>query len=134
MLSFVVLMLSVSCQKDQAPNVEISSTDVTAIDGMEKSYTSALQYNDSIFNCMDFDPLCENEYLEYCDNMFHQYADEFENHHNNYSHANSGDDEHHNNMNHNDHGNGMMGNQNYGNCNESMNQMDSLLVHHNSYH
>lgn len=134
MLSFVVLMLSVSCQKDQTPNVEISSADIAAIDNMEKSYNSALQYNDSIFHCMDFDPLCENEYLEYCDNMFHQYADEYENNHNNYSHECYGDNDHEGYMSHNNHGNGMMGNNNQGQCCDSKDQMDSLLEYHEDYH
>ena len=130
-----ILILSISCQKEEVANAEISAIDLAAIDGMEKSYVSALQYNDSIFDCMEFNLLCANQYLESCDSLFHQYADEYEHHHNNYSHLNGGDDHHHDNMNQDHHGNGMMGGQNnQGHNVGSMDQLDSLLDHHATYH
>jgi hypothetical protein len=107
---------------------------LTAIEAMEKSLAGAEQYNDSIFTCIDFSPNCEVDYLDYCDSLFHHYADDYEHHHNAYSHNNSGDDHHHEYMNQNHHGNGMNGGQNNGHNMQSMNQMDSLLVHHQAYH
>jgi hypothetical protein len=123
-----------SCDKNIDENVGISAEDLAAIDGMDKSYLAAEQYNDSIFICLDFNPICENEYLNSCDSLFHHYADEYENYHHSYSHQNAGDDHHHAYMNQDHHGNGMMGEQNYGHSIESSNQMDSLLVHHAAYH
>ena len=129
-----IILLSISCQKNQSLNDDVSSTDLAAIEGMEKALEVAEQYNDSIFTCIDFNPNCEVEYLDNCDSLFHHYADDYEHHHNAYSHANNGDDHHHEYMNQNHHGNGMHGGQNNGHSMQSMNQMDSLLVHHQVYH
>ena len=129
-----VILLIMSCQKSNNSDNSISEGDKLAIEGMEKSLFTADQYNDSIFTCLDSSLFCEDEYLNYCDSLFHHFANEYEHHHGLYSHLNEGDDHHHESMGQNHHGNGMMGGQNQGHSIQSMNQMDSLLVHHQIYH
>lgn len=129
-----VILLIMSCQKSEEANNEISAQDIEAIEGMEKSYLNAVLYNDTIFTCLDSNLFCESEYLNYCDSLFHHNEDEYNHWHSMYSHANAGDDHHHESMGQNHHGNGMMGGQNQGHSLQSMNQMDSLLSNHSTYH
>lgn len=124
------LITVASCQKINTEFSSISQQDVIAIEGMEKSYLDAVLYNDSIFYCLDSSLSCENEFIDYCDSLFHHYEDEYNLHHNSYSHLNAGDDHHHEYMNQNHHGNGTMGAQNQGHSIQSVNQMDSLLSYH----
>lgn len=134
MLTIASILVFIRCEKNNEGTNEITQEDISAIEGMEKSLFTADQYNDSIFTCLDSSLFCEDEYLNYCDSLFHHYANEYEHHHGLYSHLNEGDDHHHESMGQNHHGNGMMGGQNQGHSIQSMNQMDSLLSYHNTFH
>ena len=129
-------IITVACQKEII-HEDLSRQDVVAIDGMEKSFELAKQYDDSLFTCLDFNPQCEANFVEYCDSLFHHYDERYEHHHNQYSHQNDGDD-HHEYMEQNNHGNGMHNDddhENQGHCIESFNSMEELRENHlNHFH
>ena len=100
--------LNFSCHKQAEEADTLKGDDLVAFKGMQTAYSNAKLYNDSLMSCTD------SLQQIHCDNTYHNYYEQFDLHHNNYSHSNSFDDHHH------DGGGGMQqqdGNgTNHGNC------------------
>ena len=113
-------------------NFYINEADQRAFSDMEESFQSARVYNDSLAYCGNMDSLCAPEYVQYCDSMFHHYANEWNRHHNNYSHDRLNSDHHHNGniMPHQGHHN----RNNDGHHNTHHGTMDQLMGDHGRYH
>lgn len=137
-LTIASIVIFIRCEKSNEGTNEISQEDISSIEGMEKSYDLAKQYDDSLLVCLDSNQFCEDGFVEYCDSLFHNYDERYEYHHNNYSHQNGNDDHHHEYMGQNEHGNGMHdggNNQGYMHDEESMNAMEELReLHDEHYH
>lgn len=141
-----VLFISIiSCQKQSNLNEELSLEDLEATEGMEEAYEKAIIYNDSLIWCLENNSICEEEFLNYCDDIYHEQDGLYEFHHNNYSHNNMEDDHHHGAVSDHHHGNSMNddsgehneeeGEENHGHSLENYTMMMDLRELHNStYH
>lgn len=113
-----LILFSTGCRKDHLD--KLSKADQEALAGMESAYNNAKAFNDSIVYCSGAGQPCSQEYVEYCDSIFHHYESLWNQHHENYSHDNPHDDHHHD-------GHGM-------HQNGSANGHDNEAGHHQSQH
>jgi len=93
-LVFGILLLF-ACKNEEDHTEELSESDLIALEGMEENYEAALRYNDSLAFCMNGTLDCDSSTMLHYDEMFHQFDDMFNFHHENFSHNNDDDDHHH---------------------------------------
>ena len=139
MFIFLGILVIFACNKDDDHFDEMSESDLIALEGMSEAYEAALRYNDSLTICTN-DPLgCDSTTMFHYDDMFHQFDDQFNIHHNEYSHNNEDDDHHHSNGQSVWHGN-MMGHgdneshSGYEHNNETFEDMRHLRELHDDIH
>ena len=83
-----------SCNVTDHLFTTMSEGDIAALNGMQEGYDNALKYNDLLMHCFEAQ-VCTSEDMELYDAQFHHFDAMFDQHHDNYSHDNSGDDHHH---------------------------------------
>jgi len=93
----LIMVLIYGCQKHDDMEVINQDQNLSSLDGMIIANESAKIYNDSITWGLNPQNSSQNEFLIYCDSLFHQYDNEYEMYHNNYGHMNSNNNHHHNN-------------------------------------
>lgn len=103
-----ILFISIiSCQKQSTLNEELSVEDLESVEGMEEAFEKANIYNDSLIWCLENNTNCVQEFIDYCDDIYHEQDGLYESHHNNYSHNNIEDDHHHGAVSNHSHGDSM---------------------------
>lgn len=128
----IILIMATACQKDNFN--ELSAADQKAFEDMEEALDKAHLYNDSLVHCNDAGTACSQQYIEYCDSMFHSYVNQWSSHHNNYSHDNDHDDHHHDGHGMHHHGNHNNHDDSEGHHEYHHNMMDNLMEDHEPYH
>jgi hypothetical protein len=136
---FISIFAMVSCDKESDLNQELSAADKVAAEGMEEAYESTRVYNDSLVWCDNSGSTCSLEFVNYCDSLYHNFDEEYNYHHNNYSHNNVGDDHHHSAMSMHNHGSnnqhGEGGEEGgHGHSIHGHNEMTELHALHQGYH
>ena len=84
-----------ACNQDEDHFDEMPQSDNVALEGMGEAFEAATHYNDSLTICLDDFANCDSTTMWHYDNMFHQFDEMFNQHHNDYSHNNVDDDHHH---------------------------------------
>jgi len=134
----VTLFLLASCQKESDLAAELTEADEIATEGMEEAYHEALEYNDSLVWCTDTNNACTPTIINYYDSLFHYNVEEYDFHHENYSHNNLDDDHHHSMMSSHSHGNAIHEEEgeeeHHGHSIESHYEMMELIEEHKEYH
>lgn len=97
--TYLILALGIfiffACNKDDDLFKIMPENDLIALEGMDEAYENALLYNDSLLFCSNEPTSCDSATMFYYDNLFHQFDEMFDTHHQNYSHNNVSDDHHH---------------------------------------
>jgi hypothetical protein len=135
------IVLIFACNKEDDHFDLMPESDVLALEGMSDAYEASLRYNDSLTICTNEPSGCDSTTLFHYDDMFHQFDDQFNFHHNAYSHNNENDDHHHKSGQSVWHGN-MMGHGNshnddhgdYDHNNETLEDMVHLRELHDDIH
>lgn len=144
-LKYLILVFGIlfifSCMDDEDHLDVMSESDLVALEEMGESYEAALRYNDSLTICTNEPSSCDSTTMFHYDDMFHQFDDMFNFHHENFSHNNVDDDHHHpdgqtvwhgNMMGHDDNSND--GHGEYEHNNESFEEMMHLRELHDEIH
>ncbi len=77
-----------ACHKEDDLFKIIPETDLIALEGMDEAYETALLYNDSLLACSTDPTNCDSATMIHYDELFHQFEEMFDFHHENYSHNN----------------------------------------------
>lgn len=131
-LAVSLIVFIMGCHKDDFDS--LSQTDQEVLVGMIEAYDNAQNYNDSLIFCAGSDHPCSEDYIKYCDSLFHYHENLWYHHHDHYSHDTPHADHYHD-------GHGM---HHHGHCNshddseghhESQHQeMEHLVDEHEPYH
>lgn len=127
-----LVVFGLGCRKDNLD--KLNQSDQEALVGIEAAYDNAQVYNDSLIYCAGSGHSCSQEYIEYCDSMFHHYEDLWNHHHDDYSHDNPHDDHHHDSHGMQHHGNHNNHDDSEGHHETQHNQMEHLSDEHEPYH
>jgi len=138
-LFMAILFLLVSCEKKSDLIIEMSEADEIATEGMEEAEHEAEEYNDSLAWCTDTSNACTAITINYYDSLFHYHSDQFDFHHENYSHNNLDDDHHHSAVNTHSHGNPPEHGEeeegeDHGHSIEGHQEMATIRAEHEEYH
>ena len=129
-LIYSILALSIvlifACNKMDDHYDDMPESDKKALEDMSAAYQSALLFNDSLTICTNEPSSCDSATMFHYDEMFHQFIDQFDFHHGEYSHKNVDDDHHHNTGQSKGHGN-MMGHIEHGNHNSDYEHNNETL-------
>ncbi len=90
------IVLIYACNKNDGHFQVMPESDKIALEGMSEAYEAALRFNDSLTICTNEPLSCDSITMFHYDDKFHQFDDQFNLHHNEYSHNNEDDDHHHN--------------------------------------
>jgi hypothetical protein len=137
-LIVAAIFLLASCQKKSDIPSELSSADEIATEGMEEAEHEAEEYNDSLVWCTDTSNACVATTVNYYDSLFHYNSDEFDFHHENYSHNNLDDDHHHSAVSTHSHGDAEHPEEeegaDHGHSIEGHQEMEEIRAEHEQYH
>lgn len=89
------LFVMVACNKEDDLFGIMPESDLIALEEMGEAYENALLYNDSLQLCSTEHMGCDSTTMFHYDELFHQFEEMFDIHHDAYSHNNVGDDHHH---------------------------------------
>lgn len=98
-VKYLVLVFSISflfaCNKEDDLFEIMPVNDLIALEEMGEAFEHALLYNDSLTLCSTEAMSCDPSTIAHYDELFHQFDEMFNLHHENFSHNNIGDDHHH---------------------------------------
>ena len=94
-LAFGIILISACNMQDDHFEI-MPESDKVALEGMSEAFEGALHYNDSLTICSNEPSSCDSTAMFHYDDMFHQFDEGFNSHHDEYSHNNEDDDHHHN--------------------------------------
>jgi hypothetical protein len=136
-LLITALFLMVSCEKKSDLIIEMSEADEIATEGMEEALHEAEEHNEELEVCADSNNCTVSE-IATIDSLYHYHSDQYDFHHENYSHNNLDDDHHHSEVNTHSHGNPEHGEEeegeHHGHNIENHYEMIELREKHKEYH
>lgn len=137
-LLIAAIFLLASCQKESDLATELTAADEQATEGMEDAEHEAKEYNDSLAWCTDTNNACAAITINYYDSLFHYHSDQFDFHHENYSHNNLDDDHHHSAVSSHSHGDAVHEEEeegaDHGHSIEGHQEVEIIREEHNEYH